>query len=126
MTNPSYYYYLGAFFGSSTPVAYPSPLPSSVPELQLSVNLSSPLSVSTSPWNITPSSPYNYINGGSGSGTYTLSDPACTSFVNLVVYYYYIYATPTGPGSCTATLGDSAGDTLSIPITVTTVSVSGS
>lgn len=130
VTNPSFNYYLAAYFGSSTPApastAYPSPLPSSIPELQLSVTLPSPLTVSTNPWNITSSSAYNDISGGSGGGTYTLSAPGCTSFVNLNVYYNYIYATPTGPGSCTATLSDSAGDTLSLPITVTTVSVSGS
>jgi hypothetical protein len=119
---------IAAYIGSApaAPTGVPTPLPSSVPFLELSINAPPPLSVSSNPWNIIGlSSTSTYINGG--SGTYSITS-TCSGIVNLSVQSnYYISATPVAVGNCSMTLSDTGGDTpVTIPVSVTTTSVSGS
>jgi hypothetical protein len=121
--------YIAGYIGAApaTPSGIPTPIPATVPNLTLSLTPIAGLAVNSNPWQIVGLNPtYNYISGG--TGTYSVSAPSCSGIVNVSVQYGDdLYAVPVAAGSCSATLSDSNGDpTLTLPITVTTTTVTGS
>jgi hypothetical protein len=138
VSNGSYADTIAGYIGSApSNSASPNPLPSNVASLYLYTYQTSALSIARSPWQILSlASAADDISGG--GGTYSVSAPTCSGIVSLSVQYgydpnsyiytYQIVATPIAVGGpCSATLSDSVGDSpITIPITVTTTSVSGS
>jgi hypothetical protein len=119
---------IAAYIGSApaAPTGAPTPLPSNVPNIYLSLFPTQALSVGNNPWQIIGlNSTYTYIYGG--SGTYSITS-TCSGIVNLTVQSnYYISASPVAAANCSMTLSDSAGDTaVTIPVSVTTTRVTGS
>ena len=125
VTNPASAVTFAAYLGASG-VASPNPVPSGTTTLALSLYPITTLSVASNPWNIVSLSPA-YVQIFGGAGTYSVTAPSCSGITAVTVYYnYYVFATPTHVGTCSATLTDTNGDSLTFPITVTTTTVSGS